>query len=275
MKKSGKIYVVTHKEYTISDLLLKKGYELISVGNANQSNNLGVKDSSLENITSKNPNFCELTALYWIWNNDVDSKYKGLVHYRRYLTTNAFNDSEKYYLDMKDVEHDIESEKYEIIVPKMQYFTRTASENYLRCGYVKDIQTTRNVVLEKYPEYIEYFDDVFNGNRSYLTNIMISKAEIFDTYCNWLFDILFEVENRTDLTGYSVQEARIYGYLSERLLTVWILKNKLKVKEYDFINTDEPKNIPYYVKQFAINIRVYQTSKTIFWKLKKYLKSKC
>lgn len=59
--------------------------------------------------------------------------------------------------------------------------------------------------------------------------IMKSK-ELMDDYCTWLFDILFEVEKETDLTDYTASEARIYGYLSEILLNVWIDKNNIKVK---------------------------------------------
>ena len=42
-------------------------------------------DNTGDNISVKNPNYNELTALYWGWKNlDVDGM--GLVHYRRYLS---------------------------------------------------------------------------------------------------------------------------------------------------------------------------------------------
>ena len=63
--------------------------------------------------------------------------------------------------------------------------------------------------------------------------MMICKKKKFDEYCHWLFDILFEVEKRTDITNYTVAEARIYGYLSEILLNVWVDYKRLKVKHCD------------------------------------------
>ena len=38
------------------------------------------------NISEKNPYYCELTGLYWAWKN-LDAEYIGLVHYRRYFTS--------------------------------------------------------------------------------------------------------------------------------------------------------------------------------------------
>jgi hypothetical protein len=40
-----------------------------------------------------------------------------------------------------------------------------------------------------------------------------------------MFDVLDKVESRIDISNYSVQEARVFGYLSERLFNVWLESN--------------------------------------------------
>ena len=62
--KDIKVIVATHKEYKMSSDEL---YLPMQVGAAN-SPDLGIlKDSTKDNISEKNPYFCELTALYFAY----------------------------------------------------------------------------------------------------------------------------------------------------------------------------------------------------------------
>ena len=59
-------------------------------------------------------------------------------------------------------------------------------------------------------------------------NMFVMKKDYFDQYCEWLFDILFELERRLDISTYNKNDRRVFGFVSERLLDVWILTNNLQ-----------------------------------------------
>ena len=69
----------------------------------------------------------------------------------------------------------------------------------------------------------------------HIANMFVMKRTLLDAYCTFLFRILFEVESRIDISGYSPMEARVFGYLSERLLDVWLIKNKIAYKEVPIV----------------------------------------
>lgn len=261
-----KQYVVTHKKYELSDYLKNQGYFLVSVGEGKFINK-GFRDDEGDNISCKNPNYCELTAVYWIWKNENDNDIKGLCHYRRYFTKAIISQDKKYFLTKEDIKKYFE-DGVEYILPYKSRYVRNANYNYLKCGREIDLNILRDVINEKYPAYIQDYDYIMRHNWSYLTNMMITTSEQWNLYCEWLFDILFEVEKRTDLTGYSKEEARIYGYMSERLLSVWILHNDFKVKELRTVNVEEEKNFKYMLRELMSKFRVYQVLKTFLWKLK-------
>ena len=66
-------------------------------------------------------------------------------------------------------------------------------------------------------------------------NMFIMKRQYFDEYCEWLFDILFELEKRLDISQYNENDSRVFGFVSERLLDVWIETKGYKYLEIPYI----------------------------------------
>lgn len=62
-------------------------------------------------------------------------------------------------------------------------------------------------------------------------NMFIMKRECLEDYCTWLFDVLFELEKRLDISAYSKNDARVFGFVSERLLDVWLEANHKGYRE--------------------------------------------
>lgn len=219
------IYMATHKT---QDNYNKDIITPIQVGaNLTDVDLYPLKDNIGDNISDKNKVFCELTALYWIWKNSED-EYVGLCHYRRFF-------------DIEDKEEIIKIlDSGKIIVPKLAYLGRSLEKQY-KHNHTDEIWDTMVTVLnEKYPEYSEIAKKVFAENKMYPFNMFIARREFLDGYCEWLFDILFEVENRVSEKNFDEYQLRYAGFLSERMLILYLLKNYLEVCEIKII--DEDKN---------------------------------
>lgn len=222
------IIVVTHKPY---DITKKRPYHPIIVGKGEFQIEGAWRDNSEENIASKNPFYCELTALYWFWKNQMKNyKYVGLCHYRRMFSVSMFSNKEKNLLDEKTIEKDLEN--HDIILPTKFNWRIPVEKMYYVTGQglKKDYELTRKAIEELYPDYLNEFDRVSEQKSASYCNMFIMDAQKADEYCKWLFDILAYVEERVDMAGYSDQEKRIYGYLSEILMNVWVYKNNLSIK---------------------------------------------
>ena len=268
MKETLSVYVVTHKKVDVTPLKLDHCYRLIRVGAYGNEPGHLLADNTGENIAVKNPYYCELTVLYWIWKNDRDSDYIGLCHYRRYFTTAALSRSPEHILNGRQIKDLLQH--YDVLVARKEYSHRGVWQAYLDCGREKDLLQTEQAVRKLYPDYLDVFYKEFrDGVGNYPANMMVCSRRVLDAYCTWLFAILEEVERNTDLTGYTVQEARIYGYLSERLLGVWLAKQNLRVKELRILNTEQTCTPKEFLQDCAKAAGVEQTLKKIVFRHKR------
>lgn len=235
--KNIKIIVATHKAYKMPS---DEVYLPLHVGAENKfdkdgnSLDLGyVKDNTGDNISNKNASYCELTGLYWLWKN-LDADYLGLVHYRRHFKGKGVGKNFKRIITDKQLAKIFD--KYDVILPKKRhYYIETNRSQYLHAHHKEGLDETENVIREFYPEYIKSFEKVMNKRGGHRFNMFIMKKNLFNDYCDWLFGILFKVENRIDISDWNKSEQRVFGYLSERLLDVWIEKNNIKYKELPFM----------------------------------------
>lgn len=232
MEKNIKVIVAAHKKYQMPD---EKMYIPVQVGAEGKEKIEGyTQDNTGDNISSKNPYFCELTGLYWAWKN-LDADYKGLVHYRRYFTKAKRipkKEDEKFKIVLTKKEAEEILEKTDVILPKKRnYYIEDLYSHYKHTMYIEPLDETRKIIEEKYPEYLEEFDKLHKRTSAHVFNMFIMKKEILDEYCTWLFGILFELEKRIDASKYDSFHARFYGRVSERLLDVWINKNQIKYEE--------------------------------------------
>ena len=225
------ILIATHKAYSMPKDSI---YLPIHVGKKLSSNKLPYcGDNTEEHISEKNPHYCELTALYWAWKN-LNSDYIGMVHYRRHFvkrkpfpfTRNKFS----YIITKEELEPLLKH--FDIILPKPRnYYIETNYSHYIHAHPAESIDKTKEIIHCFFPEYDVAFETVMNRRKAHMFNIFIMKKNIFNDYCDWLFTILFELEKVLDISSYDNYNQRIFGFVSELLLDVYLLKNNLAYKE--------------------------------------------
>lgn len=235
-KKDIKVVIATHKKYEMPNDEL---YLPLHVG-AEGKNDLGyVKDNTGDNISLKNPYFCELTGLYWAWKN-LDSKYIGLAHYRRHFASKKINKKNLFNSVMTIEEAKEYLKDTDIIVPKMRnYYIETLYSHYEHTMYVEPLDVTGEIIKEKYPEYIDEFNKLKTRKKAHMFNMFVMNKDKLDEYCIWLFDILFELEKRVDNSKYDSFHARFYGRVSELLFDVWLNTKGYSYKEVKVISMEK------------------------------------
>lgn len=210
----------------------------IQVGSAlHPSFHTTYKDDIKDNISSKNPTYCELTALYWGWKN-LDSSYMGLVHYRRFFATrNLFWPKWERIASQQAIEKMLRQAP--IILPKKRhYWIETNYSQYVHAHHSRDLLLTRAIIAQREPDYLQAFDRVMQRTAGHRFNMFIMERSLLDSYCRWLFGILGELEAQLDLSDYTPYDRRVFGFVGERLLDVWLEKNPAPFREIPVVFTE-------------------------------------
>lgn len=272
MSSNIKLLIACHKP---SELPRNNLFLPIRVGAALAKDDFGLQrdDEGNDNISDKNPEYCELTAIYWAWKN-LDADYYGLFHYRRFysfadkrfptsddghmmircriLTQDVF---EKYALnDEVKMRKIIESNDLIVHESRPVYNLptprgiqgKTVYEHYMHHdGTIirkSDIDEMIEVISSKYPKIYPLFMDYMRGTKFLGYNMFIMKKKLFDEMCSFTFGVLSEMEKKISdsLPVRSMNGNRIYGYLAEILTSAYIYYIRktnpdLKVQEKQMI----------------------------------------
>ena len=266
-----KIFVATHKHVVTPEL---DSLFPIQVGTEIAAERFveTLHDDVGANISVRNRCYCELTAQYWAWKN-VDAEYYGFCHYRRYFN---FSDSlfeenrygevvagrmtaaamRKYGLDDATIKRCIDG--YDVLttgIKELEEFpgdAKTPYEQYEAAPYlhIEDLERAIGILCCLYPEYEEDALAFLTGGISCFCNMYILRKDIFFDYCEWLFPILEQFIDQTDMSHYSKEALRTPGHIAERLFNIYLLHHMhngsgWKVKELQcvhFMHPDESRS---------------------------------
>lgn len=224
-----KIIVAAHKSYWMPDYSC---YLPLHVGCEGKKNIGFVGDNTGDNISSKNVHYCELTGLYWAWKN-LKADYVGLVHYRRYFTRReVYTIARKRDQILTELEWECILRRHTVVVAdKRKYYIETNRSHYNHAHPHEGLDVTEQIIADLCPAYSKAFTKVMNRTWAHMFNMFVMRHDLYDDYCRWLFQILFELERRIDIMNWDTYDSRLYGFVSERLLDVWLEKNQIDYAE--------------------------------------------
>lgn len=232
MTKTLAIFVVAHKPFEIqkSEVLIP-----IHVGRANsrfKTEMAGmIGDDTGDCISTKNPQYCEMTAHYWIWKNVQDTEFVGMCHYRRYFGIDISEENVSEVMADTDV----------VMVEPSWYMDSVYS--YFAKFMGAENMTILWMVLKKiHPEYVETLENVCDGIKFYPFNMLLCRKILFNEYAEWIFSVLDECEKYVKPASYT-NARRALAYMAELLTGVYFIHRGMKIKTVPYYKIDDGEKI--------------------------------
>ena len=180
-----------------------------------------LSDDLGDNISERNGDYSELTGLYWVWKNFLSEEdmnhYCGLAHYRRLLDF-----SEKDLLRLLDNDIDV-------VLPYPMPYEPNIEAHHLRYLIDSEWNAVLQAVDELQPEYAVSFKEILKQGYYYNYNVILAKNNVLQDYCDWLFPLLFRIEEINDPEGIKPPN-RFMGYVGETLETLYFMHNKDRLR---------------------------------------------
>ena len=199
-----------HKDKKIAQQSLPAWLIPIQVGKALTDIRIAeVCDNTGDNISMKNTDYSEGTALYWIWKNTHGQDYVGLFHYRRQM---AMGKASLYKLM-----------QYDVLLTVPTYIPMSTKE-FFCTNFI--LEYDWNLMMKYIKEYDEfYYKTALKHEKAHSyfpCNIFIMRREYFDEMCEFIFGVLEKVDGYYE-NIHMVRKDRYLGYLVENLLSIYMM----------------------------------------------------
>ncbi len=181
-----------------------------------------LRDDVGDNISAKNKQFCELTALYWLWKHAKEDII-GLAHYRRH------------FLLPKDWKTRMMDNAIDVLLPVPLYVAPSLEDNFKSRHDPLDWEFMIKYLKNNYSEDFLEACAFFKGNLYSPCNMFIMKREVLDDLCTWLFPILFKIAEHGGIKDNTYLN-RYPGFISERLISLFF---ELKRKRFKVVYADK------------------------------------
>lgn len=227
-----KIFVVAHKPFGMPE-----GEALVPVHVGRAVSRLKDEmtgmagDDTGENISEKNPSYCEMTAHYWIWKNVKDTAYVGVCHYRRYFG-----------IEISEENIDGLMLGYDVIMVEPSYYMDSVYSYFAKFIGAENMTILAEVMKRQCPEYFETLEKVCDGVKFHPFNMLLCKKELFDEYCEWMFSILESCEKVIKPASYT-NARRALAYMAEMLTGVYFIHRGMRIKSVPYYKIEDGQQI--------------------------------
>ena len=226
-----KIFVAAHKPGS----MIMSEYTPIHVGRIVSQYKVEmadvIGDDTGENISYKNPSYCEMTAHYWIWKNVKDTEYVGLCHYRRYFGIDVTKENINRLMQNVDV-----------ILVEPSYYVDSVYSYFAKFIGAENMTILSLVMKKLYPDYFETLEKVCDGIKFHPFNMLICRKSLFDQYCEWMFSILEECEKYIMPAPYT-NANRTLAYIAEMLTGVYFIHRQMRIKSVPYYKVDDERKM--------------------------------
>lgn len=215
----------SHMDKQLKENVNFNGIQYIQAGAARTEKKLAdLADNNGDNISVRNNNYSELTAIYWLWKHcdAISDDYIGCCHYRR-----IFNIS-------KEKMGSCFETGIDMIIPWPGFYAPNVKHAYIKSvpqiSYMEEDWECMMRMLKKFaPEYYE-FAKRFESDHMYIHyNMMVARRDIFNDWCEFIFTILFGIENYYCEKKID-RDDRYLGFIGETLTTIYVFYNISKYK---------------------------------------------
>lgn len=212
------IYMVKfHKDRKSEAVTLPEWVIPIQVGKSLTDMQIAeICDNVGDNISLKNTDYSEGTAMYWMWKNTSGQDYVGLFHYRRHMALGA--DSLKKLV------------KYDAFLTVPSFTSKSLKEFF--CSYFI-LENDWNTMMRYIKEYdAAYYETALKYEKEHCyfpCNIFIIRREYFDELCSFIFGVLEKVDSYYQGLR-MIRLDRYLGYLVENLVSIYMMHNAGRLK---------------------------------------------
>ena len=206
-------------------------YNLINTNNLTLFN---TNKTDLEeiNINYLSSNLSEFVMYYYIWKNQLKSKYIGICHYRRHFNYIDFDNINNQSIQIfKSI--DLINENY------LDRLLNTGFNTYIVYSFINYLQTTKNINIDNY---------IINNTKIAQYSTFICTWDVFNDICETIFGFLdklipnWKVPNK--LCEFTDDMFTLYKYIAKKnnFTDIW---NCIAIRYIAWWQQDKPEIIQY------------------------------